>query len=177
MPQPQAECKWPKSSFSKNFDAVARDAAGALDRAAQPSLFDRLDWFRLLAEHCPPPGKKLAVRASAGGRKAWLFLAVGHPLAEGYANFYSLRFGAIGQRDEALLTAIAAALRDGGLAEVDLAPLEDRADGPGLPQRRLGPSVTPSRPLALGTDGLDSRGDGRSGPAAAQHRQTPASAV
>ena len=109
----------------EDLDAVAHDAACALDRSAQPSLFDRLDWFRLLGRHCPPPGKPLAVRARAGGRQAWLFLAVRHPLAEGYANFYSLRFGAIGSQDEDLLTAIAAALRDGGLAEVDLAPLED----------------------------------------------------
>jgi CelD/BcsL family acetyltransferase involved in cellulose biosynthesis len=111
----------------EDLDAAARAAAGALDRAAQPSLFDRLDWFRLLAGHCPPPGKPLAVRARDGGRSAWLFLAVRHPVAEAFANFYSLRFDAIGRRDEDLLTAIAAALRDGGLAEVDLAPLEDPA--------------------------------------------------
>ena len=109
----------------EELDALARDAGGALDRASQPSLFDRLDWFRLLAAHCPPPGKLLAVRARDGARRAWLALAVRHPVAEAYANFYTLRFDAIGDRDEDLLGAIAAALRDGGLAEVDLAPLED----------------------------------------------------
>ena len=30
-----------------DFDAVAVDSAGALDRTRQPSLFDRLDWYRL----------------------------------------------------------------------------------------------------------------------------------
>jgi len=109
----------------EDLDAVARDAAGALDRPAQPNLFDRLDWFRLLAAHCPPPGKLLALRARNAEGSSWLFLDVRHPLAEGYANFYSLRFDAIGRRDATLLTAIAAALRDGGLVEVDLAPLED----------------------------------------------------
>jgi CelD/BcsL family acetyltransferase involved in cellulose biosynthesis len=109
----------------EDLDAVARDAAGALDRDARPSLFDRLDWYRLLRQYCPPPGKLLVLRAREGRRRAWLFLAVRHPLAEGYANFYSLRFGAIGDQDEDLLTTIAAALRDGGLAEVDLAPVED----------------------------------------------------
>src|SRR5688572_5227075 len=108
----------------EDLDAVAHDAAGALDRPAQLCLFDRLDWYRLLATHCPPPGKLLVVRARGVQGSAWLFLAVRHPLAEGYANFYSLRFGAVGQSDAALLTPIAAALRDGGLAEVDLAPLE-----------------------------------------------------
>ena len=109
----------------EDLDAVARDAAGALDRAAQPNLFNRLDWFRLLATHCPPPGKLLVLRARGVEGKAWLFLDVRHPLAECYANFYTLRFDAVGRRAPALLTAIAAALRDGGLAEVDLAWLED----------------------------------------------------
>ena len=111
----------------EDLDAVARDAGGALDRAARPSLFDRLDWFRRLAAHCPPPGKLLAVQAQDGGRRAWLVLALRHPVAEAFANFYALRFGPIGCQDEDLLTAIAAALRDGGLAEIDLAPLEDPA--------------------------------------------------
>jgi hypothetical protein len=39
-----------------DLDSVEADAAGALSRAAQPSIFDRLDWFRLLAKHCPPAG-------------------------------------------------------------------------------------------------------------------------
>lgn len=109
----------------EDLDAVARDADGALDRAAQPSLFARLDWFRLLAEHCPPAGKLLVLRASAGARRAWLALAVTHPTAAAYASWYSLRFDAIGDHDEALLTAIAAALRDGGLAKAELGPIED----------------------------------------------------
>ena len=108
----------------EDLDAVAHDAAGKLDRAMRPSLFDRLDWFRLLAAHCPLPGKLLVVRARAGIRWAWLVLALRHPLAEGYANFYSLRFGPIGEPDEDLLVSIVAALRDGGIAEVELSPLE-----------------------------------------------------
>ena len=49
-----------------DLDAVAADAAGALDRAAQPSLFARLDWFRLLAEHCPPDGRLAVLRGREG---------------------------------------------------------------------------------------------------------------
>ena len=49
-----------------DLDAVAADAAGALDRAAQPSLFDRLSWYRLIHDHCPPPGRLLVVRAGGG---------------------------------------------------------------------------------------------------------------
>ena len=111
----------------EDLDAVARDAAGALDRPARPSLFDRLGWFRLLARHCPPPGKLLALRARDGERAAWLFLAVRHPKAEAYAAWYSLRFGAVGSQQVDVMTPIAAALRDGGVAEVELAPLVDAA--------------------------------------------------
>lgn len=109
----------------ETLDAVAADAAGALDRDAQPSLFDRLDWFRLIGRHCPPPGKLTALRAQSGGRRAWLFLAVDHPRAGPYAAWYSLRFGAIGDPSDDVMTALAATLRDGGLARVGLAPVED----------------------------------------------------
>jgi hypothetical protein len=50
---------------------------------------------------------------------------VNHPTAAAYAVWYSLRFNAVGDRDPDLLTAIAAALRDGGLARVELGPIED----------------------------------------------------
>jgi len=46
-----------------DLDAVARDAGAALDRSAQPLLHDRIDWFRLTAAHCPPPGRLLIARA------------------------------------------------------------------------------------------------------------------
>ena len=109
----------------EDLGAVARDAAGALDRPAQPSLFNRLEWFRLLAEHCPPEGKLLVIRGRKGGEQGWLFLALRHPRAWGYRAWYSLRFDALGSRDDDVMTAMAAALRDGGVATVELAPLED----------------------------------------------------
>ena len=58
-----------------DLDAVAEDAAGALDRGAQPCLFSRLDWFRLIHDHCPPPGSLAVLRGRDGERQAWLFLA------------------------------------------------------------------------------------------------------
>ena len=110
----------------KLFDDLAeaeRDAAGGLDRDAQPSLFDRLEWYRLVAEHCPPPGKLLVARAAEGRRRAWLFLAVDGRRAEAWASWYSLRTGGIGEPD--LFAAIARALKFGGIAELQLAPLAD----------------------------------------------------
>ena len=109
----------------ETLDAVAADAGEALGRYAQPGLFDRLNWFRLLERHCPPPGKLTVLRAQAGDRRAWLLLAVDHPSAEPYAAWYSLRFGPIGDQSDDVMTALAAALRDGGLVSVMLAPMED----------------------------------------------------
>lgn len=140
-----------------DLDAVARDAAGALDRDARPCLFDRLDWFRLVRDHIPPPGKLLALRARAGGESAWLFLAVRLPYAEAYGGWYSLRFDAIGSRDPKLLTALAAALRDGGLAHIELAPIAD--PGPLRQAFRDAGWITFLKPFAanwrIDTEGLD----------------------
>jgi len=108
-----------------DLEEVARDAAGALDRPARPSLFDRLDWFRLIAAHCPPPGRLAVVRAESDGRKSWLFLAIEGPRAQAFAAWYSLRVGAIGESQSDVMTAIAAALRDGGIGVVELAPVAD----------------------------------------------------
>ncbi len=78
-----------------DFDAVERDAMGALDRDARSSIFQRLDWFRLIERHCPPPGKLLVLRARQGDRRAWLFLKVDGARAVGLANWYSFDFGTI----------------------------------------------------------------------------------
>lgn len=78
-----------------DLDVVARDAAGALDRDARACLFERLDWFRLVERHCPPPGKLLVIRAREGDGRAWLFMKVDGHKVVGLANWYSLNFGAV----------------------------------------------------------------------------------
>jgi CelD/BcsL family acetyltransferase involved in cellulose biosynthesis len=108
-----------------DLDAVAADAAGALDRAAQPGLFARLSWFRLLAGHCPPEGRLAVLRGRDGTRQAWLFLAISGAKASAYAAWYSLRFDAIG--DDDVMTSLATDLRRRRIAEVELAPIEDPA--------------------------------------------------
>jgi CelD/BcsL family acetyltransferase involved in cellulose biosynthesis len=108
-----------------DLDSVASDAAGALDRDARPCLFDRLEWYRLLAAHCPPPGKLMVVRARDGKRAAWLFLAVNGHAAQAFAAWYSLRYNAVGDRDSDLLAGIAGRLRSEGIAKVTLAPIAD----------------------------------------------------
>lgn len=141
----------------ETMEAVARDAAGALDRAAQPSLFSRLAWFRLLRDHCPPPGRLLAVRAREGERSAWLFLAVQGRTARAYAAWYSLRFDAIGNRGADVMTSLAAALRERGIARVELAPVLDPA--PLCDAFRRAGWLVSARPRTgnwrIATDGMD----------------------
>lgn len=106
-----------------DLDAVADDADGALDRARRASLYDRLDWFRLIQAHVPPAGKVAVWRARDGDKTAWLFLAVDGKKATAYAAWYSLRFNGIGDND--VMTPLAEAIRKSGIAELELAPIED----------------------------------------------------
>jgi hypothetical protein len=103
--------------------AAEADADGALDRAVQPSIFDRIGWFRLLAAHGPLPGKPIAARARHMGDRAWMFLAVDGAKARAWGNYYSLRWRPIG--DPSLFPHILKTLHDGLLAELDLGPMED----------------------------------------------------
>jgi hypothetical protein len=107
-----------------SLDEVAHDAAGALDRAERSSLFERLTWFRLVAAHCPPPGRLLAIRAEKNGARAWLMLAVRGHAAEAYANWYSLRVGSIGSDRDDVMTSLGNSLRKQNIACLELIPVE-----------------------------------------------------
>ena len=105
-----------------DLDAAEADSAAPV-LASEPSLFDRIEWFRLVAAHCPPPGRPLIARAQDGdGSAAWLFLAEQGGKAEALRCWYSLRFGLIGQAGGA--EAIARSLRK-RLSRLEIAPLED----------------------------------------------------
>ena len=106
-----------------DLSAVAADAGGALERPAELCLFRRLDWFRLIHEHVPPPGKLQIVGASDGFRKSWLFLARKGWRANAYAAWYSLRFDAAGSQDPDMLAGLVSGLS--GVGRVELAPLAD----------------------------------------------------
>jgi hypothetical protein len=129
-----------------DLDAVEREAGDALSRASQPSLFDRIDWLRLVAEHTPPEGRLLAVQAQNNVAAAWLFLAKEGSSATAFSNYYCLRYGPVlkGEPDK-VVDELAAALRKAGVARLSLSPL--RADDPLAPAlRRRGwiTSFTPS---------------------------------
>jgi Acetyltransferase (GNAT) domain len=119
---------WVKGEIFRNLDEVTISARGALDRAAQPSLFDRLDWFRRTCEFAPPGGQPLVVRARAEGCDCWLFLAARGSQATALSSWYTLRFAPIftGTPSErikhALLVAIARRLAR-RLSSITLAPV------------------------------------------------------
>lgn len=114
----------------RGIDAVARDANGALDRAAQSSLYDRLDWLRLTGDHVLPADELVVARAGEGDEGAWLFLRDrGRRRAQAFAGWYTLAHAPVFtpglslERRAALLGVLAAAL--GGFDRIDLAPLDE----------------------------------------------------
>jgi hypothetical protein len=116
-----------------DLDAVAADADGALDRAAQRHLHDRLEWFRLAEAYRPSQGRARIWRADDGdGGRAWLFLSVDRGgTAEGLGLWYTLAFRPVfaGDGDRTgLIAAIARGLRDDRVAALSLAPVPE-ADG------------------------------------------------
>ncbi|GAA0730946.1 GNAT family N-acetyltransferase [Sphingomonas japonica] len=110
-----------------DLGAVARDAGGALDREAQPSLFDRLDWFDRTAAHCPPGGKPMIARARNGLGTAWLFLSREGSSAQALASWYTLDFDIVRSGDAKAAVAALARNLD-GISHISLAPVADPAE-------------------------------------------------
>jgi len=111
-----------------DLEAAAADAGVALDRSQQSRLFDRIDWYRLLAGHCSLPGTPMILRARDGEGAAWLFLTRQSRRAQAFANWYSLETGPIthGIAKRALVAALARyLLRVEKLTTMKLAPLAE----------------------------------------------------
>jgi hypothetical protein len=116
-----------------NWDALAADAGDALDRLAQPCLYDRLSWFRLTHTHICPAAPLAIVRARRGHASAWLFLIEsGRRSAAPLASWYTLRFAPVlaGEADPALMQALYRAVR-GRFDRISLHPLAGE-DAPSL---------------------------------------------
>lgn len=118
-----------------DFDAVARDAGGALDRAAQDAPYDTIDWLTLTRDHVLPGARLLVARARLGNNTGWLpLIETGGRHGEPLSRWYTLQFAPIfgGRPDGAgkheLLTAIARALR-GRLATLTLTNLSGEEAG------------------------------------------------
>jgi hypothetical protein len=113
-----------------DLDEAGRDARGALDRSARPCLFERLDWFRLVAGSLSG-GEPLVIRAEEEAGRIWLFLARDGSKARGLTNWYSLRFGPVVERRNGKAPSfegLAEGLRQAGISRLELSPLLE-ADG------------------------------------------------
>jgi len=121
---------WVKGEIFRNLDDAVVSARGELDRTNQPSLFDRLEWFRRTLQYCAPPGRPLIIRARSEGSDCWLFMIVQRGHAVALASWYSLVFHPIftGTPDErtrqAMLVAIARRLKKHA-ATITLAPMSE----------------------------------------------------
>ncbi len=126
---------WVKGELFDDFDTVAASAQDRLDRKHQVNLFDRLTWFRLLWQHCPPGEFPIIARTRAENCDAWLFLTnVDGRNATALANWYTLSFRPVFTADvpentkTALLTALARRLGSGrsALSTITLSPVPER---------------------------------------------------
>jgi Acetyltransferase (GNAT) domain len=126
---------WVKGELLSELDAAGVDPTRQLERAAQANLFDRRDWFSLVAEHLPDAAPIIA-RASSEGALAWLYLTRNGNRVSGLSNWYTMAFRPVlagdgdTTRHRIMLTAIARRLAAAspGIATITLSPVPT-ADG------------------------------------------------
>jgi len=121
---------WVKGELLTDLADPGVDPTGQLTRAAQPGLFNRIEWFQRIADDTRPSAILIARMASAGAL-AWLFLARQGTRAIGLSSWYSFAFQPVfaGDPDEshkrAMLIAAARrlALAKPRISSVLLSPL------------------------------------------------------
>ena len=119
---------WVKGEIFRNLDDAEASARGELDRDAQPSLFDRISWFRRTWRFVAPDGLPLIMRARTEGTDCWLFLVQNGNRAEAMNSWYTLTYRPVftGEPTDAIKTAllIACARRlKKQVSSITLAPL------------------------------------------------------
>lgn len=108
--------------------------AGRMDRAATPCLFDRIDWFGSLHDHCFSRQPVRILQAIEGETEAWLFLLSSSPERQSaLANWYSFAWSPVylGNPDvptqRRLVEVLAAELFKTG-RHIDFYPVAEKAD-------------------------------------------------
>jgi hypothetical protein len=116
-----------------SLDEARLALAGRLDRACGHALFDRLDWFAALHDHCLADQPVRILHAQQDDAHAWLFLLSPNPRhVSALANWYSFSWAPIfiGAPDAATRQDLLEQLAHHMLktnAQIDLYPLEDTA--------------------------------------------------
>ena len=121
---------WVKGEIFRNLDEATASARGELDRAAQPSLFNRIEWFQRTFVHAAPLGQPLIVRARAEGSDCWLFLMERSGHAKALASWYTLSFQPVFTGDPSETTKFALLLASARrlskrLSTITLAPMPE----------------------------------------------------
>jgi len=123
---------WVKGQIAYSLNDASGGLSNVLTRAAQPHLFDRITWYKLLWTHNRLGARPIIARAWGEGARSWLFLAQQNVhSATSLANYYTLAFRLVftGNPDavmrRALMVAIARRLRrlPLRLARVTLTPV------------------------------------------------------
>jgi hypothetical protein len=126
---------WVKGELLTEIGAAGVDPSAQLDRASQPSLFDRRDWFRRVWRQ--GGGIPLIARVSSEGALAWLFLRrESEDDVTSLSNWYSFAFRPVFSgnpdpaRKRAMLTAVAKRLKMARprIASITMSPVPT-ADG------------------------------------------------
>jgi hypothetical protein len=130
--------KWVKGELLTDLSAHGVDPTRQLERSAQPSLFNRRDWFARVWKHFPTPAvEPIIARATSEGAIAWLFLARDTDgNARALANWYSFVFSVVVKGDpddaskRAMVTAMAKRLGAAKppISKITLGPIA-RSDG------------------------------------------------
>ena len=110
-----------------DLELAGEDAGAGLGRTAQPSLFDRLDWYRLVADDLPEV-RPAVLRVRNGVGRCWLFLAAGKRYASSLNNGYALRYGPVVEAAPgapAPLAGLARGLRRAGISHVHFSPMAE----------------------------------------------------
>ena len=121
---------WVKGEIFRNLDEATASARGELDRAAQPSLFNRIEWFHSTYVHSAPLGQPLIVRARAEGSDCWLFFVERGGHAKALASWYTLSFQPVFTGDPSETTKFALLLASARrlskrLSSITLAPMPE----------------------------------------------------
>lgn len=134
---------WVKGELLTDLGDAGIDPAGHLSAAHQPGPFDRLDWFRRVAQF-RPDDLPLVARVRSEGSIAWLFLArAPGGEADALANWYSFAVRPVfaGETDDqhkfALIVAAARRLKAArpAIPSVTLAPVPENDGSAELLQR------------------------------------------